>query len=178
MPRDHPRRCGENLNLSGFPNSLRGSPPQVRGKHMKSEKTKTEERITPAGAGKTIRRSEILPTPRDHPRRCGENALEIVLYLAHAGITPAGAGKTSKEELLQSLKRDHPRRCGENVSVIGYGPLRFRITPAGAGKTFRENLRTRAPQDHPRRCGENSTTCDKLTFPAGSPPQVRGKLNL
>ena len=52
----------------------------------------------------------------------------------------------------------------------------YRITTADAGKTRMAELYEREQEDHPRGCGENSTTCDKLTFPAGSPPRMRGKL--
>ena len=50
-----------------------------------------------------------------------------------------------------------------------------RITPAGAGKTPYGATICPKLQDHPRRCGENVHHVRKLTFPAGSPPQVRGK---
>ena len=51
-----------------------------------------------------------------------------------------------------------------------------RITPAGAGKTRDNQHPPPARQDHPRRCGENFATCVASCFFAGSPPQVRGKL--
>ena len=50
---DHPRRCGENLQARRDPQSLPGSPPQVRGKHFCVPKRRFCTRITPAGAGKT-----------------------------------------------------------------------------------------------------------------------------
>ena len=50
---DHPRRCGENDDIQPeFPNVV-GSPPQVRGKHTDSLHLLGNDRITPAGAGKT-----------------------------------------------------------------------------------------------------------------------------
>ena len=51
---DHPRRCGE--NFAAFPSAARtsGSPPQVRGKRNPTYEDFGEDRITPAGAGKTI----------------------------------------------------------------------------------------------------------------------------
>ena len=53
FPWDHPRRCGENSNLFQRRTLQPGSPPQVRGKPVLPNSTKTEIRITPAGAGKT-----------------------------------------------------------------------------------------------------------------------------
>ena len=50
---DHPRRCGENGAGVSCLGSLRGSPPQVRGKHLICQKYTHPKRITPAGAGKT-----------------------------------------------------------------------------------------------------------------------------
>ena len=113
----------------------------------------------------------------------------------HGGITPADAGKTSVARRIQCRLQDHPRGCGENRTrnrvrfFFPGSPPRMRgkhgilavlnetsgITPADAGKTGYERLEAGSAGDHPRGCGENSTTCDKLTFPAGSPPRMRGK---
>ena len=51
------------------------------------------------------------------------------------------------------------------------------ITPAGAGKTLLLLLCSLLFQDHPRRCGENVYISRICANCAGSPPQVRGKLN-
>ena len=50
---DHPRRCGENPSCTLAGGLLKGSPPQVRGKHLVRKCGKLDRRITPAGAGKT-----------------------------------------------------------------------------------------------------------------------------
>ena len=52
-----------------------------------------------------------------------------------------------------------------------------RITPAGAGKTERPAGDSAASRDHPRRCGENTSEEVDANERAGSPPQVRGKLD-
>ena len=52
-----------------------GSPPQVRGKPLKKAIEGGENRITPAGAGKTARKALETSYKEDHPRRCGENLL-------------------------------------------------------------------------------------------------------
>ncbi len=54
---DHPRRCGENEFLWRVQPAARGSPPQVRGKQCIVIIHGAETRITPAGAGKTLKRS-------------------------------------------------------------------------------------------------------------------------
>ena len=54
---DHPRRCGENLAMYGVQQGEVGSPPQVRGKLYEINQNIMSLRITPAGAGKTLKRS-------------------------------------------------------------------------------------------------------------------------
>ena len=68
--KDHPRRCGENLQLF-CGQYARGITPAGAGKHRLSKLFHRGYRITPAGAGKTamLLSSRCL---RDHPRRCGK----------------------------------------------------------------------------------------------------------
>ena len=54
---DHPRRCGENYTLRANALKSKGSPPQVRGKLRDVNLLPKQDRITPAGAGKTLKRS-------------------------------------------------------------------------------------------------------------------------
>ena len=52
---DHPRRCGEHDGLMlGICNGF-GSPPQVRGTQLYAINERSAIRITPAGAGNTIK---------------------------------------------------------------------------------------------------------------------------
>ena len=132
-----------------------GSPPQVRGKPELFDGMTDEERITPAGAGKTVQLRKREQFLLDHPRRCGENTAKCSNIIISGRITPAGAGKTLQRLVRRVAERDHPRRCGENLlglqqirrhqgsppqvrgkrhCNIGYDILP-RITPAGAGKT-------------------------------------------
>ena len=55
--RDHPRRCGENETVCRQVAARLGSPPQVRGKQCAALTRFNCFRITPAGAGKTLKRS-------------------------------------------------------------------------------------------------------------------------
>ena len=152
--RDHPRRCGENLRQN--PNKTRhlGSPPQVRGKHDKIIGDIEDFRITPAGAGKTLKFKISKSTFEDHPRRCGENSLKLYRGLRYRGSPPQVRGKP-----------------GAGVGTISRG----RITPAGAGKTILFAKGGQGMKDHPRRCGENWTESPIAFYTQGSPPQVRGK---
>ena len=112
--KDHPRRCGENsLRKTGL-QRRGGSPPQVRGKPSEKLTKSFIQRITPAGAGKTVLQCCIVRATADHPRRCGENFYPQRSMLGITGSPPQVRGKPS-------------RCCCET--------LRGRITPAGAGKT-------------------------------------------
>ena len=71
--RDHPRRCGENFTFRRNFSNTSGSPPQVRGKPYCHFVFSPLLRITPAGAGKTLKFKTCKPALEDHPRRCGEN---------------------------------------------------------------------------------------------------------
>ena len=152
---DHPRRCGENFDyFHAFP-FLSGSPPQVRGKLTKVKQGITEQRITPAGAGKTLFQQRHGQFPQDHPRRCGENCTPVMVERCPSGSPPQVRGK--------------PKLADSASAAVG-------ITPAGAGKTHRHNVAQCIIRDHPRRCGENYKSLFLGRLRGGSPPQVRGKL--
>ena len=118
--KDHPRRCGENMQHNGMLCTVKGSPPQVRGKLLGGVLLGRFNRITPAGAGKTSLFFNFTVVQQDHPRRCGENILQreqpqqllgsppqvrgklpqLECKSVCVGITPAGAGKTRKIYLV------------------------------------------------------------------------------
>ena len=152
---DHPRRCGENQDVSATSRKTAGSPPQVRGKPITKNGLAYGQRITPAGAGKTQTRTDMAAQRGDHPRRCGENRVAFRDFGDETGSPPQVRGK----HLVCLL---HSRET--------------RITPAGAGKTcFIAEVQAEVT-DHPRRCGENAVTGFNREECMGSPPQVRGKL--
>ena len=70
---DHPRGCGENASMRVSSSRWPGSPPRMRGKLFGFRPQKSQRRITPADAGKTILRIVFLSKKKDHPRGCGEN---------------------------------------------------------------------------------------------------------
>ena len=54
---DHPRMCGEKTNSAVLPNAVQGSPPHVRGKVSCFHNNFSSNGITPACAGKRLKRS-------------------------------------------------------------------------------------------------------------------------
>ena len=63
---DHPRTCGENPVYPPSHRHRAGSPPHMRGKHKLMEYAEKDVRITPAHAGKTLRKcyiAEVNPHP-------------------------------------------------------------------------------------------------------------------
>ena len=53
-----------------------------------------------------------------------------------------------------------------------------RITPACAGKSSLSSYLCFDIKDHPRVCGEKTSPCGCAFWRLGSPPRVRGKVNL
>ena len=111
---DHPRRCGENRARPLCSRRKRGSPPQVRGKQSFVDGIIMSTRITPAGAGKTVKLYFTIRNNRDHPRRCGENIHCFIRAVYYPGSPPQVRGKLAVCVSINTADR---------------------ITPAGAGKT-------------------------------------------
>ena len=75
-----------------------------------------------------------------------------------SGITPAYAGKRFAKQYRRSIDWDHPRLCGEKKQRTGRCAGSIRITPAYAGKSIFD--------------------CVISTCKMGSPPPMRGKVQL
>ena len=113
-----------------------------------------ETGITPACAGKTIKRIQASVFAWDHPRECGKNLNDRKNTRTRIGSPPR-----VREKLIHG-----------NLRVTGH-----RITPASAGKTVYLYYLFVLPQDHPRECGKNGACSVLLATMAGSPPRVREK---
>ena len=74
-PQDHPCVCGEKLLSSARVHGMIGSPLRMRGKGHRQRKSSAAVGITPAYAGKSLRRQKIRLRPRDHPCVCGEKRI-------------------------------------------------------------------------------------------------------
>ena len=167
----------------------------MRGKGTSLRNFKSDERITPAYAGKSFQLGDVPAVQKDHPRLCGEKMQAREAAGLPAGSPPPMRGKGSYGYQTLSPCRDHPRLCGEKVLLapltkraLGSPPpmrgkalrrqsaCRSRgITPAYAGKSRTFATSCYCIQDHPRLCGEKAKKARQTREALGSPPPMRGK---
>ena len=173
---DHPRMCGEHVDVAHARVDVAG--------------------IIPACAGSTKWTCSKPCATRDHPRMCGEHTRCVWPASSHhgssphvrgalhlwpdsivrEGIIPACAGSTCVNAINVPPLWDHPRMCGEHISpdaVNRFGPgssphvrgapsfVRehcgvWGIIPACAGSTPIVRHTPTHTRDHPRMCGEHS----------------------
>ena len=134
-----------------------GLPPRVRGKEYLGGGRYHVNRITPACAGKSETALIDWRDGQDHPRVCGVKNIAAMLSYMGWGSPPRVRGK---EGLAQQI-----------VSFL-------RITPAYAGKRRTIALLRGHCEDHPRVCGEKVRLSVAGLYSVGSPPRVRGKVDL
>ncbi len=154
---DHPRVCGEKRLPLRTSSCAAGSPPRVRGKVHVVQIIHAAAGITPACAGKSSRSDDALSMSSDHPRVCGEKVLGVARKKRRMGSPPRVRGKAMVRSRLR-------RRAG--------------ITPACAGKRRPATWTASLPADHPRVCGEKAFVEPENEQKQGSPPRVRGKVNI
>ena len=98
-PADHPRACGELPNEPSSHVHERGSSPRMRGTLVARHEHLAVIRIIPAHAGNSATGGACRPLAPDHPRACGELAMERLQGKLDAGSsprmrgTPASAGR-------------------------------------------------------------------------------------
>ena len=135
---DHPRTRGEKRELERLRYPRQGSPPHTRGKASINPFFIAPFGITPAHAGKRLKRMPGEVLMKDHPRTRGEKERihtnssgikgspphtrgKVVLVEPggrQVGITPAHAGKRPPHHVLPLIGRDHPRTRGEKTKRI------------------------------------------------------------
>ena len=126
----------------------------MRGKQPVETESEGEDRLIPAGAGKTRPMARTVIPVSAHPRRCGENIISGIALQVVTGSSPQVRGKLS-------FTLHHGRHRG--------------LIPAGAGKTGPSVAAICPNAAHPRRCGENDAVAALGGGAVGSSPQVRGK---
>ena len=129
----------------------------MRGKQFSSLIKINGIRITPADAGKTNNSTSCYIKVKDHPRGCGENSPSVKSAVPVIGSPPRMRGKLLVHNFVDNC---------------------LRITPADAGKTGIASIYSKAERDHPRGCGENSPSVKSAVPVIGSPPRMRGKLDM
>ena len=129
----------------------------MRGKVGSPPQNGHGSRITPAYAGKRRKAVHGKKWERDHPRLCGEKKLCRSLLTCNPGSPPPMRGKGTATPTDDTY---------------------FRITPAYAGKSQCNNHDVIFKQDHPRLCGEKETIKVGQVTGTGSPPPMRGKVDL
>ena len=153
---DHPRICGEKPVGRGSCRLYRGSPPHMRGKGSFFNVLNCVIRITPAYAGKRLKRPMGDASAEDHPRICGEKAC---------------AGRN------RSCEKGSPPHMRGKATVSRFIMMPMGITPAYAGKSITRLGEISLPKDHPRICGEKEPNVLINLSQSGSPPHMRGKAN-
>ena len=93
-------------------------------------------------------------------------------------ITPACAGKSCAPLLVSDRYEDHPRICGEKGPQTMKGGHCARITPAYAGESTCNTVGRQHRGEHPRVCGEKPKVMNLVLVRPGSPPHVRGKVDV
>ena len=154
---DHPRLRGEKFITYPFCLYLRGSPPLTRGKEPTIFGVQTDQRITPAYAGKRILNRSKLTIIKDHPRLRGEKFSIRTFNLCLMGSPPLTRGKVL-------FGTSFPQWLG--------------ITPAYAGKRHLGSFVDLLSKDHPRLRGEKWLKLLTWKIVVGSPPLTRGKVLL
>ena len=132
----------------------KGSPPRVRGKEVVLVDFICLRGITPACAGKSHSVTDANASSWDHPRVCGEKALQSSVNCTMEGSPPRMRGKAASG--------------GDREPGAG-------ITPAYAGKSLTLTVLASLSWDHPRVCGEKDLTTERIHWFRGSPPRMRGK---
>ena len=154
---DHPRVCGEKRSRRHHLVAEQGSPPRMRGKVLFRSFIVQPFGITPAYAGKRVRCSQQALPRTDHPRMCGEKSSTTKPASSRKGSPPRMRGK-AQIRLLSIWQRGITPAYAGKRKTAWKGEGKQRITPACAGKS----------QIH----------LTELQHHHGSPPHVRGKVEL
>ena len=112
---DHPRACGENIQILSLTSRNFGSPPRMRGKHRRGVDIRVRPRITPAHAGKTALFACTHDKSTDHPRACGENHREAFADFPDLGSPPRMRGKPLPPRFSLRSRRITPAHAGKTA---------------------------------------------------------------
>ena len=156
--KDHPRVCGEKWREPPPSAQSVGSPPRVRGKGQSKSPRVSSRRDHPRVCGEKWNWSTVLTGDGGSPPRVRGKGVVGKSVGRSAGITPACAGKSGHFRAYRFCHVDHPRVCGEKFSA--------------SLPVFR------CPGSPPACAGKRSIQKPARVISSGSPPRVRGKVEL
>ena len=114
---DHPRACGEKSGISEQFDMTTGSPPRMRGKVTVSKLEYKTLGITPAHAGKSLRRLIRSLIHGDHPRACGEKGILDGAQIFGMGSPPRMRGKVLRRFFRSRLTGITPAHAGKSPAL-------------------------------------------------------------
>ncbi len=153
----HPRVCGADYSGKIYLPNDAGSPPRVRGRRNDHQRKISRPRFTPACAGQTRERVSRFRHWAVHPRVCGADTFRVFGKFNHFGSPPRVRGRPL-------------------IATGKYAVRRF--TPACAGQTAITLAIVSVSAVHPRVCGADGDHFSNRLSIRGSPPRVRGRLDL
>ena len=109
---NHPRACGEHEISVLILRLSQGSSPRMRGTPKESAFSRLHTGIIPAHAGNTLVAFSGNSTCRDHPRACGEHAVEKLCEERCRGSSPRMRGTPFLSERIGAFMRIIPAHAG------------------------------------------------------------------
>ena len=86
----------------------------MRGKESRGFWNPWTSRITPAYAGKRVKKSAMQSAGQDHPRLCGEKTEILFTHGCHLGSPPPMRGKALEKNKAGLKKRITPAYAGKS----------------------------------------------------------------
>ena len=152
---DHPRVCGECVEVQPSIAVPLGSSPRMRGMLVQLVGAVLCQRIIPAYAGNAGWDLTATTVATDHPRVCGECNSGIAESVANSGSSPRMRGMHPPTLIPACAHRIIPAYAGNATSLTATGAM---------------------IADHPRVCGECGFCQQCLPLHSGSSPRMRGML--
>ena len=125
----------------------------MRGTHVENIGLQFDAGIIPAYAGNTSNVRNSMVSAWDHPRVCGEHAVDTATGNTQAGSSPRMRGTPQSTRMAPIITGIIPAYAGNTVFITS------------AGEVYR---------DHPRVCGEHPDSPDSPASTMGSSPRMRG----
>ena len=116
---DHPRACGEQLNIPPKLVTAQGSPPRMRGTASAASDAVRVTGITPAHAGNSKLSLYLGERDWDHPRACGEQNHTRPRNRQESGSPPRMRGTVVLKAIRVRTDRITPAHAGNRLLKLG-----------------------------------------------------------